>query len=72
MREIINFGFKGGDKLYIGTTKYGTQLPEEKNKCKITYDKTFLKLTNNFILGQCFFQCWKICFPSSYWYSYGP
>ena len=28
--EIIKFGFKGGDKFYIGTTKYGSQRVEDK------------------------------------------
>ena len=54
MREIINFGFNGGDKFYIGTTKYWAQLAEEKNKSKIIYDKTSLKLAIDFLLGQFF------------------
>ena len=43
MREVINFGFNGGLKFYIGTTKYW--LGTVGGTYKITHDKTSLKLT---------------------------
>ena len=54
--EIINFGFKRDDKFYIGTTKYGAQWVEDKNKCKITFEKSSSKLAINFLLDQYFFS----------------
>ena len=56
MKKAITFGFKEDDKFYIGITKYHAQWAEDKNKCNITFDKTFFKLAINFFLEQCFFS----------------
>ena len=62
MREVINFGFKGGDKFHSGITKYGARWVEDKNKCKTSFDKTSFKLAINFPLDQCFFSVGKSFF----------
>ena len=56
LREIINFGFKGGDKFYIGITNYGARWVKDKSACNITFDKSSLKLAINFLLDQCYFN----------------
>ena len=62
MREIINFGFKGGDKFYIGITKYGARWVNDKTKCNITFDKSSLKLAINYLLDQCYFNVGNLIF----------
>ena len=62
LREVINFGFKGGDKFYIGINKYGAKWVQNKSSCAITFDKSSLKLAINFLLDQCYFNVGNLIF----------
>ena len=62
LREVINFGFKGGDKFYIGINKYGAKWVNDKSSCPVTFDKASLKLAINFLLDQCYFNVGNLIF----------
>ena len=49
VKKTINFGYKEGNKFYIGVTKYGVQWVKDNNKCKITLNMTYLELAINFL-----------------------
>ena len=55
MRELINFFFKGREKQFIAITKLEATQTDDKNKFKITFNKTSLKLAINFLPGNFFF-----------------
>lgn len=56
IRELTNFYFKDGENWCIVMKKYGATWTDKKNKFKITFDKSSLKLAINFFLGNCFCQ----------------
>ena len=49
MRDLINFCFK----VFIAVTKFGATSTDIRNKFDITFDKTSLKLSNNFPPDNC-------------------
>ena len=56
MRELINFFFKGREKQFIAVTKLEATQTDDKNKFKITFNKTSLKLPLIFFLVIFFFN----------------
>jgi len=62
MSESINFCFNGGDKEFIGITKFGASWTNNKDKYNVTFNKTSLKLAINYLLDNCFFTMGTMCF----------
>ena len=50
MKELISFCFDGEEKQFIAEINFSTTLTEDKNRFKITFYETFLKLVINFLL----------------------
>ena len=62
LREIINFCFKGGDKMYIEVNKYRAKWVNENQPNNITFDKISLKLAINYLLDNCYFSIGNMVF----------
>ena len=55
MGELIDFCFKGREKHFISVMKFGATWTDIKNKLRITFDKSSLKLAINFLLDNFYF-----------------
>ena len=62
VRELLNFCFKGRKKQFIAVTKFGATWTDNENKFKITFDTASLKLSIDFLLGNCFFSFVNLSF----------
>ena len=62
MSNLINFCFHGGDKEYIAVTNFGAIWTNDKDKYKINFSKTSLKLAINYLLDNCYFTLGTMCF----------
>ena len=54
MGEFINFCFNDGDKEFIGITRYGAIWTNSPEKYRLSFNKTSLKLTINYVLDNCY------------------
>ena len=76
MRELINLCFEGDKKnpqknpQVIAVTKFGATSTNNKNKLNITFDKASLKLANNFLLDNYFFNFGNSAFDKSLVFSW--
>ena len=62
MGELINFCFNGGDKEFIGITRYGAIWTNSQEKYKLYFNKITLKLAINYLLDNCYFTLGSMCF----------
>ena len=51
MTELVNFCFNGGNKEFIGITRYGAIWTKSREKQKLPFNKTPLQLAINYLLG---------------------
>lgn len=69
--RLINSVFNGGDKKFIGITRFGAlwtnnqqkqTLSFGNRKYTLSFNKTSFKLAINFLLGNCYFTFCSMCF----------
>ena len=60
--ELINFCFNGGDKEFIGVTRYGVILTNGRGKYRLPINKTSLKSDPNYLQGNSYFTLGSTCF----------
>ena len=63
MVELISFYFNGHDKEFITITNYGTIWTNSREKCRLSFNQTFLKLLISLLQENSYFTLGSMCFP---------
>ena len=61
MGELINFSFNGGDKEFIGITRYCAIWTNSREKHRLSFNKSSLKLAINSLLNNSYLFPWVVC-----------
>ena len=63
MVELISFYFNGHDKEFITITNYGTIWTNSREKYRLSFNQTFLKLLISLLQENSYFTLGSMCFP---------